>query len=134
MSQICRHVIKTTVVFLSQFIKGRCHSCPLCVLIETLLGLDNGRCVWFHNLQPSFPPFTKGAPQGSVFGSVLFTIYINNTTSSLFDCSFHVYAGKTHCYSSTESIHDAILNLQLLFKIPQTKMSLNARNIKYSIY
>ncbi len=53
------------------------------------------QCVKAGNIKSEVLPVTKGVPQESALGPVLFTIYINNIVSSLTDCNVHLYADDT---------------------------------------
>ena len=64
-----------------------------------------------------FLSITKGVPQGSILGPVLFTIYINNIVSSLTNCHAHLYADDTVLYYI--ALHLAAENLRCSFNILQ---------------
>lgn len=94
---------------------------------------DRSQCVKIGHIQSSFLPITKGVPQGSVLGPVLFTIYIYNITSSLYNSNFH---GPFSC---ADSIHDATVNLQLSFNLLQKhlynlKLVLNWAKAKWMLF
>ena len=55
-----------------------------------------------------FLPLSKGVPQGSVPGLVLFIIYINNITSSITHCNTHLYADYRVLYCCAKTAHKAI--------------------------
>ena len=75
------------------------------------IGFDCNSCKWFQdylshrqqcvllgNERSTFLPLLKGVPQGSILGPVLFSIYINNITSSITNCNAHLYADDTVLY------------------------------------
>ncbi len=86
-----------------------------------------------------FLPITKGVPQGSVLGPVLFTIYINEIVSLLTGCHAHLFADDTILYSIADTPQAATDNLQLSFNILQDTLSdhklvLNSRKSKFMLF
>ena len=53
------------------------------------------QCVKLVKVQSEFLPVIKGVPQGSILGSVLFTIY---------ECQVHLYADDTIVYCIADSV------------------------------
>ena len=119
------------------------------------IGLDRAACEWFQDylssryqcvtsasLQSDFLSLTKGVPQGSVLGPVLFTIYINEILSSLTTvsgCKAHLYADDTIIYCVADTAHEAIASLQAAFDILQIaltnlKLVLNVSKTKYMLF
>ena len=83
-----------------------------------------------------FLSITKGVPQGSVLGPVLFTLYINELVSSLTGCCAHLYADDTVIYCTADTPQAATDNLQLSFNILQDtlfdlKLVLNSQEQMY---
>lgn len=108
------------------------------ILMQTLknTGFDHGACSWFHsylsgrqqcvkagNIKSELAHLTKGVPQGSVLGPVLFTIYINNIVSSITNCHIHLYADDTVLYCFADSVQVAVDHLQLCFNSRQTELT-----------
>ena len=82
----------------------------------TSMGVSEGSLAWFanflsHRLQCikwehllSQPlPVTKGVPQGSILGPMLFSIYINNIAQAVGSSLIHLYADDTFLYSAAPS-------------------------------
>ena len=85
------------------------HQLPLKKLCN--IGLDSTACLWFNdylstrrqcdnvgNVRSEFLTVSKGVPQGSVLGPILFTIFINDIVSTMDDCHGHLYADDTVLY------------------------------------
>ena len=62
-----------------------------------------------------FLPLSKGVPQGSTLDNGLFTIDINNITSSVTNFKTHLYADDTVLYCWAKVAHKAIPILQQAF-------------------
>ena len=139
--------------------------CPLCrpllafdtvdhqLLLKRLsdIGLDTDACAWFHGLSArrqcvkspcgnsEFLSITKGVPQGSVLGPVLFTLYINELVSSLVGCCAHLYADDTVIYCTADTPQAATDNLQLSFNLlrdtlSNLKLVLNSQKSKCMLF
>ena len=109
-----------------------------CAFFEDYLH-ERLQCVKHGNVQSTFLKISKGVPQGSILGPVLFTIYINEIISFLIDCFAHLYADDTVIYCIADSIELAIERLQLAFNILQTvlaqlKLVLNANKTKFMVF
>ena len=82
---------------------------------------------------------SKGVPQGSILGPVLFTLYINDILSALSDCLAHLYADDTIIYCIAVSVELAIERLQLAFDTIQAalanlKLVLNTDKTKFMVF
>ena len=86
-----------------------------------------------------FLPLSKGVLQGIIVGHVLFTIYINNITSSMTNCNAHLYADDTVLYYCAKTAHEAITILQQAFcklqdSLFNLKFVLDANKTKFMIF
>jgi len=91
------------------------------------------------NIRSEYLSVTKGIPQGSVLGPVLFTIYINDIASALENCNAHLYADDTVLSCSADTVQLAVENLQLSFTALQNalvdfKVVLNASKTKFMLF
>ena len=126
------------------------HSLLLCRLNN--IGCDSTSLKWFQNYlsdrwqcvkaekaRSAFLPISKGVPQGSILGPILFTIYINEIVKEVKDCSVHLYADDTVLYCSADTMTLAVNNLQIAFNVLQRelfdlKLVLNAEKTKYMLF
>ena len=84
----------------------------------------------------------KGVPQGSISGPLFFTVYINNTVSSLNSCQVHLYADDAilGCIAdsvaieklSFNALQDALNNLKLVLNANKFRLFTRARYIDYN--
>ena len=81
---------------------------------------------------------SKGVPQGSVLGPVLFTFFIN-TIVPLLNCQVHLYADDTILYCNADSVIIAMEQLQVNFNALQNiltdlKLVLNAQKTEFTLH
>jgi len=71
----------------------------------------------------------SGVPQGSVLGSLLFVLYVNDIAETI-QCDLEVFADDTKIYSIIETIEDIVKLQQDLNKLQDwLKLSLLSLNI-----
>ena len=102
------------------------------ILIDKLISilkLNGTSLSWFHNYLngryittsinntlSSELPVTHGVSQGSIFGPILFLLFINDMPSCFKKCAVHLYADDTVIYHSNEDpkVIESVLNQELL--------------------
>lgn len=60
---------------------------------------DRQQCVKIGDESSAWMPVTRGVPQGSVLGPLLFLLYINDITDHISHSRFHLYADDLQIYS-----------------------------------
>ena len=80
------------------------------------------QCVSLDKCTSSLLEVKMGVPEGSVFGPILFYIYINNLGKDLKQTKVHLYADDIILYTSATSVKEAITYLQSAFS--QVQISL----------
>lgn len=91
---------------------------------HTVCWFDNylsgrSQCVQADGLTSSPLSISKGVPQGSVLGPLLFILYINNLDQNVSNANFHFYADDTVIYCSASTPNQALCQLQLAFDTVQ---------------
>ena len=116
------------------------------------IGLSNQAVMWFSSYlsgrtqrvqtsesSSSLLPVSKGVPQGSILGPLLFTIYVNNLCDNLPNTESHCYADDTVIYCSSPSVLQCFEYLQSAFDIVQSRLTelklvLNANKSKTMLF
>jgi len=126
----CHFFPKIVLHSLHNFIKSYCtlsnSYCTLCAPKHTILGPDvysiRGITLdWFRDYLRNRQQFvtltdissdmgniTCGVPQGSVFGPLLFLLYINDIQNCISDCSIKLFADYTNVFVHGKSLDEVI--------------------------
>lgn len=94
-----------------------------------------------NNSKSDLVSMSKGVPQGSILGPVLFNLYINDiaASASISDCKIHLYADDTILYCSADSFQAAVRKLKSSFNaflvaLYKHKLVLNAIKTKLALF
>jgi ribonuclease P/MRP protein subunit RPP40 len=90
------------------------------------------QCVKYNNVVSDPLPLSTGVPQGSVFGPLLFNIYVNDLLTSLPEGTCMAYADDVTLIASGSTVADARLQLQSLLDLTATWAKHNLLSFSYS--
>ena len=97
--------------------------------------------VMFNNKNSEFTEIRTGVPQGSILGSLLFSIYINDLITVSSKLSFIMYADDTNIYFDLEDfekdnlehqINDELKRVNIWLKL--NKLTLNSTKTKSMVF
>jgi ribonuclease P/MRP protein subunit RPP40 len=88
--------------------------------------------VKYNNALSDQLPVTSGVPQGSVFGPLLFNVYINDLLQNLPNGSCIAYADDVTLVTSGKTLNDVTLQLQKLLDHVSAWAKLNRLSFSYS--
>ena len=131
-------------------LKKNFHTVDHQILIRKLeiLGIRNKSLTWFssylgnrtqktiaNNMVSSLRNITCGVPQGSILGSLLFLIYINDLAKVIRNCKIFLYADDTVLVATGSVIHNVYKTMQTdLDKISEwcvsNKLTVNVKKTK----
>lgn len=105
------------------------------------MGLDESACAWFQSYltdrrqrvqlrhtKSDFLSVSGGVPQGSVWGPLIFTVYINYIIHPSNGCHTHFYVDDPILYCIADSVQTVINNLQSAFNSFQESLLTVNRN------
>lgn len=69
--------------------------------------------VYYNGICSDYQPIKFGVPQGSVFGPLLFTLYMNDLPSAANLCNVELYADDRLLYFAIKSVATIEHNLTL---------------------
>ncbi len=100
---------------------------------------DRSQCINIEGLTSSTGNVKNGVPQGSVLGTLLFILYINNIGNNLAHSSFHLYGDDIVIYSSASTLDHAVSHLQSDFDtvrhtLSDVKLVLNAEKSELMMF
>lgn len=74
---------------------------------------ERSQAVCVNNVTSQFLSVTRGVPQGSLLGPLLFSIYVNDLPKILKFCKLHMYADDVQLYASCnlESMNECVTNI-----------------------
>jgi len=79
------------------------------------------QCVYAERYKSDFLEITKGVPQGSILGPVLFSIFLNDLDRDV-QAKLHLYADDTVVYTQASTILAAVQELQTTFQALQSTL------------
>ena len=83
-----------------------------CSLIANYLS-DRKQRVKIANVRSSWTSLTKGVPQGSILGPLLFNVFINDLFYCMEKCTLYNYADDNSLMNISRNVDDVISNLRL---------------------
>jgi Reverse transcriptase (RNA-dependent DNA polymerase) len=70
----------------------------------------SSQCIFAYGTLSSFFPATQGVPEGSILGSLLFSLFIYDITNSIRFSNYHIYADDVQIFlnGSKQSIASVV--------------------------
>jgi hypothetical protein len=73
---------------------------------------DRSQIVHFKGTPSETEAISRGVPQGSILGPLLFIVFVNDLPMNLSDCETDLYADDTTVYVVGKSVHDIEVKLE----------------------